>query len=143
MTVKVSDVMRHVRNHFIRNAIPGNWVHVDGVLTPAERFAPGAWIAITGANTDAPCGVYQLDENGGIPGLEDMQWTGTVYQLAPPADFIRLCGDISCWAAANTDPATTSEKLGEYSISRQAMDWQTAFSAALAPYKRMYAEVNV
>lgn len=143
MTVKVSDVMRHVRNHFIRDGITGSWTHTEGVLTPAEDLTPGMWIAITGEDTGAPCGVFQLDENGGIPGLENMQWTGIVYRLNPPADFIRLCGDIACWAAANPDPATTSEKLGEYSLTRQAMDWQTAFAPALAPYKRMYAEVNV
>lgn len=143
MTVKVSDVMRHVRNHFIRDGISAAWAHTEGMLTPADKLAPGMWIAVTGADTGAPCGVYQLDENGGIPGLEDLQWTGTVYRLNPPADFIRLCGDIACWAAANPDPAISAEKLGEYSVSRQVMDWQTSFSAALAPYKRMYAEVNV
>ena len=48
MTVKVSDVMRHVRNHFIRDAITGTWSHTGGMLTPAEALAPGMWIAITG-----------------------------------------------------------------------------------------------
>lgn len=143
MTVKVSDVMRHVRNHFIRDVISGSWTHTAGVLTPADELTPGMWIAIADCETGAPCGVFQLDENGGIPGLDDTQWTGTVYRLNPPADFIRLCGDIGCWAAANPDPASTGEKLGEYSLTRQATDWQTAFAPALAPYKRMYAEVNV
>lgn len=141
MTVKVSDVMRHVRNHFIRNDITGTWTHTGGVLTPADKFAPGMWIAVTGEG--APCGVYQLDESGGIPGQDDVTWTGTVYRLDPPADFIRLCGDIGCWAAANPDPAVSAEKLGEYSITRLAVTWESAFAPALAPYRRMYAEVNV
>ena len=139
MTIKVSDVMRHVRNHFIRAALPGAWAHTGGVLTPAEKLAPGLWIAVTGA--DAPAGVYQLDEQGGNPDLGDMAWTGTVYVLNPPADFLRLCGDIACWAKANPDPAVTAEKLGEYSVSRRAVTWQEAFAPALTPYRRMYGEV--
>lgn len=143
MTVKVSDVMRHIRNHFIADALQGDWQHVQGSLMPANQLAPGMWIAVTDAESGAPAGVYQLDEKGGIPGLDDMSWRGTVYRLNPPADFIRLCGDISCWAAANPDPAVTSEKLGAYSVSRGAVTWQSAFAPALAPYKRMYAEVKV
>lgn len=141
MTIKVSDVMRHVRNHFIRDAITASWTHEGGALSPADKLAPGMWIAVTGE--DAPCGVYQLDENGGIPDLGDASWTGVIYRLNPPADFIRLCGDISCWAAANPDPAVSSERLGEYSVSRKAVTWEEAFAPALAPYRRMYAEVKV
>ena len=141
MTVKVSDVMRYVRNHFIHSSITGSWVHTGGALTPADRFAPGMWIAVTGEN--APCGGYQLDENGGIPDLGDMSWTGVIYRLAPPADFIRLCGDIGCWAAANPDPTVSSEKLGEYSVTRRAVTWESAFAPALAPYRRMFTEVKI
>ena len=141
MTVKVSDVMRHVRNHFIRSARTGQWQHENGVLTPADSFAPGMWIAVTGP--EAPCGVYQLNDQGGIPDLDDVSWTGAIYLLNPPADFLRLCGDIGCWAAANPDPAVTGERLGEYSASRKGCSWQEAFSSALAPYQRMFPEVQV
>ena len=72
-----------------------------------------------------------------------MTFTGTVYVLNPPADFLRLCGDIACWAAANPDPAVSAEKLGEYSVSRRAVTWESAFALALAPYRRMFSEVRV
>lgn len=141
MTIKVSDVMRHVRNHFVRSAVTGTFIHIRGILTPAAHFKPGMWVAVTGE--DAPCGVYQLDENGGIPDLADSTWTGTVYLLEPPADFIRLCGDIGIWAAANPDPAVSSERLGEYSVARRAVTWENAFAPALAPYRRMFTEVSL
>lgn len=140
MTIKVSDVMRHVRNHFIRDALEGDFTQSSGVLTPAESFAAGMWIAITGEG--APGGVYQLDEKGGIPDLGDVTFSGRIYRLDPPADFLRLCGDIGCWAAANPDPGVESEKLGAYSVSRRAITWQEAFAPALHPYRRMYEEVT-
>ena len=141
MTIKVSDVMRHVRNHFVRSAVTGTFIHLRGVLTPLTHFKPGMWVAVTGE--DAPSGIYQLDENGGIPDLEDMNWTGTVYVLDPPADFLRLCGDIGIWSAAHENSPVTSEKFGEYSVTRQPMTWETAFAPALAPYRRMFTEVPV
>ncbi len=141
MTVKVSDVMRHVRNHFVRSSVSGRWTHADGRLTPADGFTPGMWIAVTGE--DAPNGVFQLDEYGGIPNQPDISWTGVIYRLDPPADFIRLCGDIGCWAAANPDPAMTGETLGVYKVSRRAVTWETAFAPALLPYRRMFSEVDV
>lgn len=140
MTVKVSDVMRQVRNHFVCSAVTGEWAHTGGVLSPAEDFAPGMWIAVTGR--DAPCGVFRLDENGGIPGLGDVSWTGVIFRLNPPADFLRLCEDIAAWAAANPDPSVTGEKLGAYSVTRSARSWETVFAPALAPYRRMFTEVE-
>lgn len=140
MIIKVSDVMRHVRNHFIRDMLIGEFAQLAGVLNPAADFEPGMWIAITGE--DAPCGVYQLDEKGGIPDLGDVTFVGRVFRLAPPADFIRLCGDINCWAAANPDPGLESEKLGVYSVSRRGITWEEAFATALHPYRRMYSEVT-
>ena len=141
MIIKVSDVMRHVRNHFIRDTLEGDFTQSSGVLTPAESFAAGMWIAVTGEG--APCGVYQLDEKGGIPELGDVTFSGRIYRLDPPADFLRLCGDIGCWAAANPDPGVEGEKLGAYSVSRRGCTWQEAFAPALHPYRRMYEEVTV
>ncbi len=141
MTVKVCDVMRQVRNHFVRDAVTGDFAHEGGVLTPTAHFAPEMWIAVTGPG--APAGVYQLDENGGIPDLQDTAWQGTVYRLDPPADFIRLCGDIGCWAEAYENPAVTSEKFGAYSVSRKSIPWWEAFAPALKPYQRMFTEVQV
>ena len=145
MTIKVSDVMRHVRNHFIQSACAGSFRQEGGVLTPAngaaDYFAPGMWVAIV--SKDGPQGVFQLTDQGGLAATEDITFTGTVYVLNPPADFLRLCGDIACWAEANPDPAVSAEKLGEYSVSRRAVTWETAFAPALAPYRRMYSEVRV
>lgn len=133
ITVKVSDVMHHVHNHFVRDVISGDWAHESGRLMPTEALVPGLWVALVDSSSDAPCGVFQLNENCGIPGLGDMQWTGRLYRLNPPPDFIRLCGDISCWTAA----------LSLLSAAEETPDWAAAFSPALARYKRSAAEVQL
>lgn len=140
MTVTVADVMRHVRNHFIRSAATRAWTLQDGQLSPSDGLAPGMWIALPAGEPGIPQGVFQLDEAGRLPGIADAAWTGTVYLLAPPEDFIRLCSWISRWAEHFPDPTMTHEALGEYSVSRKAANWQAAFGPALAPYRRMYEE---
>lgn len=138
MIVTVPDVMRRVRNYFLDRSIHREWLLEGGVLYPRDMVAPGTWIAIA----DGPVhGVYQLDENGAIPNLPDRQWTGTIHLLAPTPAFLRLCGEIADWADKH-DPTLTSERLGQYSHSHAPAAWESVFTAALAPYMRMYPEVK-
>lgn len=141
MTISVSDVMRRVRNHFITGSMEGSWQLSGGRLLPAGRFMPGEWIAITGP--DAPAGVWQLDEDGSLPDAADAAWTGTICRLSPPEDFLRLCREIAQWAERNPDPALRSERFGAYSRTQHSGDWGQIFASALAPYVRMYPEVNL
>ena len=140
MTVTIPDVMRHVRNYFESARSDGSWRVVDGALLPEGLFGPGEWIAIL----DGPLsGVHQLDEYGSLPGTKDSAWEGCICLLTPPAGFLRLCSEIAAWAKAHPDPAMTGERFGEYSRTQTHTDWTQAFAPSLAPYKRMYTEVNV
>ena len=49
MIIKVSDVMRHVRNHFVMDGRSGTFSQPGGTLTPGGGFEPGMWIAVTGS----------------------------------------------------------------------------------------------
>ena len=139
MKVTIPDVMRHVRNHIVTARLSGAWQTEKGKLSPNDHFDPGAWIAIQGGPLR---GVHQLDEFGAIPGAEDAVWVGIICLLQPPADFLRLCGEIAAWAAQH-EPGLTSERFGEYSRTLAHTDWRRAFSPALAPYMRMYSEVKL
>ena len=141
MTVTVQDVMRRVRNYFVSGAVTREWLTRGGTLYPRDIIAPGTWIAVP-TGSPAP-GVYQLDENGVIPGFPDRQWTGTIHTLAPTGEFLQLCSEIAAWAARNPDPTLTAEKFGEYSCSRASAAWERVFAAALTPYMRMFPEVEV
>ena len=140
MTVTIPDVMRHVRNHFVSARITQSWQTIDGQLKPGELLNPGEWIAIL----DGPLsGVYQLDEFGALPGAPDASWRGCICLLNPPSSFLRLCGEIAAWAREHADPSLRSERFGEYSRTLEHRDWTQAFAAALAPFYRMYTEVNL
>lgn len=140
MNVTIPDVMRHVRNHFVSSRIDHSWQVAGGRLLPETYFRPGEWIAIL----DGPArGVWQLDENGAIPGAGDAVWAGRICLLEPPEGFLRLCGEIARWCAAHPDPAMTSERFGEYSRSQTGGGWTRVFASSLAPYTRMYTEVNL
>lgn len=140
MTVTMPDVMRHVRNYFVSAHIDESWQVVDGALLPEGLLNPGDWVAIL----DGPlAGVHQLDEYGGVPGAKDACWEGRICLLTPPAGFARLCCEIAAWAKAHPDPSAVSERFGEYSRTLAHTDWTQAFAPALAPYTRMYPEVNL
>ena len=140
MNVTIPDVMRHVRNHFVAERYDGRWQIVRGELLPAKIFLPGEWIAVL----DGPVrGVWQLDENGAIPGAEDAAWAGRICLLEPSAGFLHLCGEIAAWAAKHPDPGVTSERFGEYSRSQSPGGWTAVFANRLAPYTRMYSEVGL
>ena len=139
MNVTIPDVMRHVRNHFVTARLSGSWETVNGRIIPGERLAPGAWIAI---QSGPYRGIHQLDEFGALPGAEDAGWVGAIFLLDPPADFLRLCGEIADWTARH-EPGLQSERFGEYSRTLAHTDWRRAFSPALAPYMRMYTEVTL
>lgn len=140
MNVTIPDVMRHVRNYFVSSCIDWSWQIEGGRLLPETSFRPGEWIAVL----DGPVrGVWQLDENGALPGAADAAWAGRICLLEPPEGFLRLCGEIAQWAAQHPDPTMTSERFGEYSRSQTSGGWTQAFAGSIAPYTRMYPEVNL
>lgn len=137
MIITVPDVMRHVRNYFPAEQVCTRWTLADGMLQPASHFYPGEWIAIS----EGPArGVWQLDENGAIPGAGSAEWTGCICRLSPPAGFLRLCAEITDWTEKHPYPTTVSEHLGDVSRSPNCADWTKVFASALAPYRRMYPE---
>lgn len=144
MAVTVAAVMRQVRNHFEREPVEGVFTITGNGLSPAPD-AP--WVAIRGSKYHD--GVYEL-AGGYLQGAEgdlDEEFDGLVYPLHPPRDFLRLCEDIAKYDEQTPVGALQSESFGAYSYTRASgaaggvMGWQEAFSAQLAPYRRMFSGV--
>lgn len=145
MAVSIAAVMRHVRNFFTRGYIDGEFTVSGGVLTPAP-LSPYA--AITGSAFYD--GVYSMTDP--LPEGKPETFTGRVWLLHPPDDFVRLCEQISQYDDKNPVGAMQSESFGEYTYRRPVVgmngsgglaSWQTAFAIHLMPYRRMFTEVDV
>ena len=139
--IQVGDVMRACRNYFPTGFTHGAWTLTDGLLSPGCGAKGGEWIAIAGSGRSD--GVYQLNEDGSVPGAADESFTGTVYLLSPPRSFLALCEEIAAHDAAHPASSVTGEKFGQYSVTCAAGGWETAFAARLSPWRRMFAEVIV
>lgn len=145
MAVRIAAVMRQIHNFFERGYLQSTFTVVGGVLSPAP---PDGYVYILGsADHD---GVWQTVDGAlqDVPdGLPDETFSGLVYDLHPPNDFLALCEEIAEYDAKNPAGALQSESFGDYSYTRAggadgAQSWQTAFDARLAPFRRMFTEVG-
>lgn len=139
MAVSIAAVMRHVRNYFERGCVEGEFAVSGGVLTPAPN-AP--FFAVEGSMCHD--GVYRPGEMKEAP---QEKFTGKVWLLCPPDDFLQLCEEISAFDDANPASAMQSESFGEYSYTRggdsSKQTWAAVFASKLNSYRRMFTEVGV
>ena len=149
MTVSMTELMRAVRNCFVTGAADGLWRVEGGVLT-GDTPLPHGWVAIEGR------GVFAVTPGNPVEGLPDGEWEGRIWLLEPPGDFLRLLEDINAWLAKTGDESIISgtvtrrrESFGvyatetEYGASGASGGWQSAFADRMAPYRRMFPEVQV
>ena len=147
MTVTLPDLMRETRNFFPTAALDASWTLKDGALSPSGGLPEGSWIALTGSALNN--GVYQLGPGCSIPGARDENWTGRIWLLAPPADFLALAQKISRWTQAQGTCQPVKESFGAYSrelatdSSGLPITWQKYFAREMQPFRRMFTEVNV
>lgn len=147
MTASVGSVMRYCRNYFEVG-------YVDGTFRITGNALHGAgdgvhWVYISGSIMHD--GVWEIC-NGyltgrSVDGLEDEEFNGRVWLLAPTMEFIDLCKAIKEYEEKNPLGSFASESFGEYRYTRRfaadgRTDWQSTFAAQIAPYVRMYTGVR-
>lgn len=143
MTTTIAAVMRECRNFFERSAIEGEISISGGVVSP-EVDAPYVYIKGSAVHD----GLWQTDGTALVGSQTDEDFSGTVWLLYPPREFLALCEQVKGFEAAAAPGPYTSERLNEYSYTRaQAangapMTWETAFSQRLIPYRRMFTGVG-
>lgn len=151
MSVSVGSLMRAVHNFFETGYRATTYTVRGGVISPADVFTPGMYIAVT-RDSVFYSGVWRMGDGGkleGIPeGLPDETFFGRVYMLHPPADFLDLHGRIAEFEQKTPNGGYQSESFGEYSYTRASgksggvLGWQEAFADDLRPYRRMFTEVD-
>lgn len=143
MSVTVAAIMRQINNHFVAGYMDGEFNVWGGALSPAPVGAAYVYVSGSMMHDGAwACSNGRLEGDAGPAET----FTGRVWLLAPPADFLALCAEISAYDEKNPAGAPVSESFGEYSYTRTNAYtgdglWMTVFRSQLAPYRRMLPEV--
>jgi hypothetical protein len=147
------EVMRETRNFFECSAEYGKFSLSGGKISLVNEYKAGQYILLTGSVLVD--GVYRISaaKNGKytLDGAEvNENWTGVVYGLAVPQEFVRLCGEIREFQQKNSDSNIVSETvLGVHSWAKGTdksgapLGWQRVFADRLNPYRRMFGGVEI
>ena len=87
----MGELCAECRNWFTRGVIRGRFTVRNGELSPLDGIEPGTWIRIVGSIHND--GVYQYPHGE----FTDEEFSGAVWILAIPPDFVALQKDIDAW----------------------------------------------
>lgn len=150
----LEQVMRHVRNYFIKEHYVGEFTIDDNMLSPHDFLLDGQRFYITGSSlsdgvyTYHPDGIKNDNDNEEID-LPDETFKGIVYALAVPPAFIALVKDIEEWVGKFGDVASSpyqSESFNGYSYSKiytgvnsevNSSTWQGVFRSQLNQWRKV------
>lgn len=90
------------RNFHKPDIYTGDFTITGGVLGPLPDIPDGAWIRIVGSVFNDGCWQYPAAN------LTDETFTGAVWLMHVPPDFVALLDDINAWEAANADAVASA-----------------------------------
>ena len=154
MNTMMFQVCEHVRNFFEVSQENGDFSVSGGKISLENQYKTGQYVLLTGSVLVD--GIYKITAvNNGAYTLEgvdtDEEWTGIVYGLRIPLDFIKLCGEIYDFQEKEGNSILVSETvLGFHSWSKGTganksvpADWTDRFSNRLNPYRKMFLRVDI
>lgn len=147
----MGDLCAECRNYFLGTVIQGQFTIDRGVLRPVPTVPDGAYIRIVGSVFND--GVWQVP----AAGLTDETFSGAVWLMHVPPDFVTLLNDINAWEAANSEAVRnataevlsgpyTSESYGGYTYTKKtgfgdvATNWRDprlGFAARLNVWRKI------
>lgn len=141
----IDQVCGHIHNYFCEDADvrAGEFTIEEGALD-VDFLLPGQYFRIVGSVFND--GVYQYPACG----LCDETFTGEIWPMKPPRDFLALCAEISDWqekyGANMASPYTSESVQGVYSYTKaatgsggvsSATGWADAFKANLNRWRKL------
>lgn len=141
----LTQICQYLRNWFERDKYFGSFKIVGGVLTYADSTAlpllDGQYFRIVGSILND--GVHSTNDM-----LTDETFSGAVWSMAIPPDFLSLTQDIEAWCADNKaaiDSPYKSETVGGYSYTLKdsgngaagAATWEGQFASRLGPWRKI------
>lgn len=142
----LTNVCQYLRNWFKREIWLGDYKIENGIITKDGAALPllnGQYYRIVGSVLND--GVHQINDE--LSDLRDEEFSGAVWSMAIPPDFLALVHDIETWCADNAkaiDSPYQSESFGGYSYSLKsgangagAGTWQSQFAARLGAWRKI------
>ncbi len=140
----LTQICQYLRNWFERDKYIGSFIISGGVLTYADGTAlpllDGQYFRIVGSIIND--GVHSTNDM-----LTDETFSGAVWSMAIPPDFLSLTQDIEAWCADNKaaiDSPYQSETVGGYTYklkdggsSAGAGTWEGQFASRLGPWRKI------
>lgn len=132
----------HYLNHFYPHTVETvKGVEVDGI-TVKKDYIVGQYIYIKDSIMND--GIYKITTITGNKINLDLTaepTTITVYALAIPKSLLNLTTEIEAYG--EKDESLSSESIDDYSVSfKNGSGWEKAFASKLAPYKRVYSDLE-
>lgn len=129
-------ICKFVNNYFVKDILEGDFTISGGALLLPEckNFQ---YFRIKGSTFNN--GIYQYPTTS----LMDEDFTGEVWILAIPNDFLELDAKITAFEAENTKGVYSSESFGGYSYTKftnsdgTQASWQDIFKKELDCYRRI------
>lgn len=133
----LTEICRHIKNYFPKEIIKGSFVIENGLLSASKDFGDGDLYLIQGSRRNDGVHVHPA------LCLSDEEFEGRVIKMSPPADFLKLCGEIEEWQQKNGsfNSPFISESFGGYSYKRQesggvAATWRAVFKDRLNDFRK-------
>lgn len=143
----LTEICAFLRNWFVRDKFFGDFVIANGQLTRSDGSAlpllSGQFFRVIGSIFSD--GVHKTDDV-----LTDEEFSGAVWSMAVPPDFLSLVNDIEGWVTDNAQAIASpyaSESFAGYSYSLKSgsiasdgtggLSWQSQFAARLNPWRKI------
>ena len=165
----LTEICAFLRNWFDRDRFYGEFVIRDGQLTRSDGSAlpllSGQYYRIIGSifndgvhklpeestpTRDAPSQGTSTPAPDPLTILKDEEFSGAVWSMAIPPDFLTLVSDISAWVTNNAEAIASpyqSESFSVYSYTLKSgssasdgsggVSWQSQFALRLAPWRKI------
>ena len=147
----LTQICQYLRNWFVREKWLGSYIVVNGELTYADGSAlpliPGQYYRIVGSLLND--GAHKAGDVTDTL-ADEPEFSGAVWSMGIPPDFLVLVREIEAWVTANADAINSplqSESVGGYSrtfrVDKSASGevigptWQTQFASRLAPWRKI------
>ena len=135
----LAELCAEVRNYFETDKRFGDFTISGGTFAPSDFIQDGQYFRIVGSTFND--GVYRYPATG----LTDETFTGAVWAMSLPPDFIALSAEIEEYNNSDAGKASPyiSENFGGYGYTKATdsngapIGWQKAFASRINQWRKL------